>query len=252
MSKPNNSRAKSRKPGSSAIPAAGPGIPMPSQRGQGEPLNPDLADRARFALEDLIVTLELEPGSRWSELQLSDRIGIGRTPVREALQRLEADSLVRILPRQGVEITEVNVAHQMLMLEVRRVLERLIAQGAASRAAPSEREALLHMADRLESLAAGDILPFLHYHYEIKRFLAMCARNPYAGAAIAPMHAMSRRFYFLHYRLMHDMPLAAGLHAAVLRAVAVGEAAQATAAADRLMDYVEDLTRDTVLQRDKC
>jgi DNA-binding GntR family transcriptional regulator len=209
----------------------------------------DQADRARFALEDLIVTLELPPGSFWSELQLSERIGIGRTPVREALQRLEAEGLVKVLPRLGVQVTEVNVAHQLLLLEVRRVLERLIAQGAARRATSDERQSLLVMADRLEQLAASDVLTFLHYHYEIKMFLAGCARNAYASAAIAPMHAMSRRFYYLHYRTTHDMPLAASLHAAVLRTVAVGDEAAATAAADRLMDYVETLTRETVLQR---
>jgi DNA-binding GntR family transcriptional regulator len=60
---------------------------------------------------------------------------------------------------------------------------------------------------------------------------------------------MSRRFYYLHYRTTHDMHLAAGLHAAVLRTVAVGDEAAATEAADRLMDYVETLTRETVLQR---
>ena len=244
-------KSKDQMRGARARPRAGVAAPSTAAalHGAGASAEHDLADRARVAIEDLIVTLDLAPGSLWSELQLSERIGIGRTPVREALQRLEADGLVRVLPRLGVQVTEVNVAHQLLLLEVRRVLERLIAQGAARRATPEEREALLFMADRLEALAASDVLQFLHYHYEIKHFLAGCARNPYAGAAIAPMHAMSRRFYYLHYRSTHDMPLAASLHAAVLRSVAVGDEARASAATDHLMDYVERLTRDTVLQR---
>ena len=210
---------------------------------------PALADQAHALLEELIVKLELEPGSVWSELQLSQRLGIGRTPVREALQRLEGEYLVKILPRLGVQITEINVTQQLLLLEVRRVLEHLIAQNAARRATPEEREQLLRMADALESLVDADVLKYLRYHYEIKRYIGVCARNVFAANAIAPSHAMSRRFYFLHYRKAHDLPVAAKHHADVIRAIALGEEARAGAAADALMDYVEQLTRDTVMLR---
>jgi DNA-binding GntR family transcriptional regulator len=211
---------------------------------------PALADQARARLEELIVKLELPPGSVWSELQLSEMLGIGRTPVREALQRLEGEYLVKILPRLGVQITEINVMQQLLLLEVRRALERLIAQNAARRATPEERERLLQMADTLEAIVDGDVLRFLRYHYDIKKYIAACARNPFAASAIAPTHAMSRRFYFLHYRKVHDLPVAARHHADVIRAIALGEEARAGAAADRLMDYVEQLTRATVMLKD--
>jgi DNA-binding GntR family transcriptional regulator len=115
-------------------------------------------------LEELIVTLELPPGSVWSELQLSEKLGIGRTPVREALQRLQAHHLVKILPRLGAQITEINVTQQLLALEVRRVLERLIAEKAARRATPDERQQLLLMADTLEGMGNSDVHKFLRYH----------------------------------------------------------------------------------------
>ena len=133
---------------------------------------PALADQARARLEELIVTLELPPGSVWSEQQLSETIGIGRTPVREALQRLQSDYLVRILPRLGAQVTEINVSQQLLLLELRRVLERLIAGDAARRATPEEREALLGMADALEALVDADVLKYLRYHYDIKKYIA--------------------------------------------------------------------------------
>ena len=219
-----------------------------SRAGAGARVGPPaLADQARARLEELIVKLELPPGSVWSELQLSERIGIGRTPVREALQRLQGDYLVKILPRLGAQVTEINVSQQLLLLEVRRVLERLIARDAARRATPEEREQLLRMAATLEAMVDGDVLRFLRYHYDIKKYVAGCARNPFAASAIAPTHAMSRRFYFLHYRKAHDLPVAARHHAEVIRAVALGEEERAGAAADRLMDYVEELTRATVL-----
>jgi DNA-binding GntR family transcriptional regulator len=60
---------------------------------------------------------------------------------------------------------------------------------------------------------------------------------------------MSRRFYFLHYRKAHDLPVAARHHADVIRAIALGEEARAVAASDALMDYVDSLTRATVLRK---
>jgi len=213
-------------------------------RGSG---TPPLADQARARLEELIVKLELPPGSVWSEGQLSAKLGIGRTPVREALQRLQAEYLVMIVPRFGAQITDINVTQQLLLLELRRVLECLIAENAARRATPEERERLLEMADTLESMTDTDVLRFLRYHYEIKRFIAECARNPFAAGAITRTHAMSRRFYYLHYRKAHDLPVAARHHADVIRAIALGDEAKAGAAASRLMNYVEELTRATSL-----
>jgi len=210
---------------------------------------PGLAEQARARLEEMVVTLELPPGSVWSELQLSEMLGIGRTPVREALQRLQAEYLVKVVPRFGAQVSEINVTQQLLLLDVRRVLERLIAQDAARRATPEERERLLSMADGLEALVEDGVLGFLRYYYDIKKFIAACARNPYAASAIGPAQAMSRRFYFLHYRVAHDLPVAARHHADVVRAIALGDEARAGLAADRLMDYVEELTRATVMQK---
>ena len=98
-----------------------------------------LSDQARARLEEMIVSLELPPGSIWSEAELSAKLGIGRTPVREALQRLEGDHLVRILQRHGAQITEINVVEQLLLLELRRALDRLIAADAARRSTAQER-----------------------------------------------------------------------------------------------------------------
>ena len=94
-----------------------------------------LADIAHSKLEELIVTLELEPGSMWAEVTLSERIGIGRTPVREAVQRLAWEGLVTIIRRHGIKVSEIDVHEQMLVVEMRRELERLV----ATRARPAAR-----------------------------------------------------------------------------------------------------------------
>src|ERR1700743_1330981 len=82
-----------------------------------------LTDIAHSKLEELIVTLELSPGSLWSEAMLSDRIGIGRTPVREAVQRLAWEKLVTIIRRHGIQISDIDPHEQMLGVGLRRELE---------------------------------------------------------------------------------------------------------------------------------
>jgi DNA-binding GntR family transcriptional regulator len=209
----------------------------------------DQAEDARRRLEDMIVTLELKPGTVWSETELSERLDLGRTPVREALKRLEADQLVEIVPRSGAKVTQVDVMQQLLMLEMRRELERLIAVSASRRATPEERNRCVQIARHFEAMREINVMEFLGYHYEAKRFLTECARNPFLAAAIAPCHAMSRRFYYLHNRVIHDVAVAAKHHANVFEAVALGDEQRAAEASDGLMDYADELTRRTVLTR---
>jgi DNA-binding GntR family transcriptional regulator len=206
-----------------------------------------LADRAWRQLEEMIVTLELPPGSVWSEAELSKKIGIGRTPVREALQRLEADHLVVIVRRHGARITEVNIEEQLLMLELRRELQRLIATRAARRRSPAEKKRLEEFARELRRIGrARDVIGFLRLHDRAWHFAASCARNRFAAAAMAPCVSMSHRFYFLHYRHVNDVHLATRFHAAVMDSIASGDEKKVSAATDRLLDYVERYTRATV------
>lgn len=85
------------------------------------------ASQAYRLLEEMIVTLELAPGSRISENSMSRRLGLGRTPVREAMQRLAREGTLRILPRAGAIISDIDVTDQFKLIEVRRELERVIA-----------------------------------------------------------------------------------------------------------------------------
>src|ERR1700756_1906720 len=118
-----------------------------------------LADQAYRELEEEITTLRIPPGAILSEAQLSERFGIGRTPVREALQRLAREGLVVIMPRRGVVVSEIDVAAQLRLLEVRRELERLMVRGAAQRASNTQCKRFQEIASGMEQAAtrAGDL-----------------------------------------------------------------------------------------------
>lgn len=208
-----------------------------------------LVDRARRELEERFVTLELAPGSVWSEASLSEALDIGRTPVREAVARLAADGLVTVMRRAGIVISTISVEDQMSALEVRRVLERLVSARAARRAEDTERAELRGMAERIERGGrAADVHAYLRAHFEIKRFVARCARNPYAERALRPLHTLSQRFYFAHYREFDNLPTVGRAHAQLTRAIAAGDEALAAERCDQVSDIAEAFTRDLLLK----
>jgi DNA-binding GntR family transcriptional regulator len=195
----------------------------------------------------MIVRLELAPGSAVSEAMLSTRLGIGRTPIREALQRLARERLVRILPRRGVIVSEIDVKSQLRLLEVRRELERLMARAAARRSTPAERERFAELARAFNrSAVERDDVAFLRIDREFNELCLQAARNEFAATAMGLMNALSRRFWYLHFRQAADLPVTARLHADIARAIAEANQTAAAKASDALLDSIESFTRNTV------
>jgi DNA-binding GntR family transcriptional regulator len=206
-----------------------------------------LAERAYRRLEELIVTLQLAPGAVVSEQALAERLGIGRTPIREALQRLARERLIVVLPRRGIIVSEVNVRTQLRLLEARREIERLLARSAARRATPAQRDRFRRIADEMEAAArSNDDKAFLRLDQEFNLLVLESAQNEFAAGAMTLMNGLSRRFWYIHYKQAADMPLTARQHAEIARAVADNDKKAAGAAVDRLLDYIETFTRATL------
>ncbi|WP_332685016.1 GntR family transcriptional regulator [Bosea sp. (in: a-proteobacteria)] len=197
-----------------------------------------LADLAYRRLEEAIVTLSLRPGAILTEAQLIDLVGVGRTPVREALIRLAQQGLVGILPRKGVAVTDINAIDVMAALDAREVLERLIATEAARRAGPEERIAILDKARAMRQAAvAGDVNAYMRLDKELDAIVAMAARSPYATRAAEPLQALIRRAWYFFER-QDDLVPAAGHHVAFAQAVASGLPEAAVQASDALMRHL--------------
>jgi DNA-binding GntR family transcriptional regulator len=206
-----------------------------------------LADVAYARLEEMIVTLKLPPGGAVSEATLSKLLDIGRTPIREALQRLARDYLVNILPRRGIIVSEINIRQQLKMLEVRREIDRLLATAAARRANAEERARFREIADCLDRVEREkDEMGFVRIDRDLNLLVAQASRNEFAATAMEPMQALSRRFWYIHFKQVGDLPLISRLHAEVARAIADADVKRAGEASDRLLDYIEEFTRATV------
>ncbi|MGA7040078.1 MAG: GntR family transcriptional regulator, partial [Pseudolabrys sp.] len=206
-----------------------------------------LTERAYRAVEEEIVTLRLKPSQVLSEQMLSATFDIGRTPIREALQRLAREGLVAILPRKGILVSDINPRNQLLVLEVRRELERLLSRAGAERATKEQREQLQEIARGMDRASkANDDIAFMRLDRELNRLMIEAGHNDYAARSMKLLQGLSRRFWYMHYREAADLPLCARLHANQARAIAQGNGDAAARASDKLMDYVENFTRRTV------
>lgn len=206
-----------------------------------------LTERAYRLIEEQIVTLQLKPGDILSEQMLSAAFRIGRTPIREALQQLAREGLVTILPRKGILVSDINPRSQMLVLEVRREIERLLSRTGAERATKEQRKQLQDIAQGMDRAAkANDDFSFMRLDRELNRLMIDASHNVYAARSMKQLQGLSRRFWYMHYREAADLPLCARLHANQARAIAQGNGEAAARASDKLMDYVENFTRATV------
>lgn len=207
-------------------------------------LPPSLTDKAYAELEERIVTLVLPPGQVLSENALAASLGIGRTPIREALQRLAREGLIVILPRRGVMVSEINVRSQLELLRVRRELERLMAQLASKRATAEEKARFKALAKEMNLCARkDDDVGFMRLDRELNLLISRACRNEFAQRAMGLTHGLSRRFWYMHYKQVLDLPRCAKLHAALAAAIGEGDAEKAMQASDELLDYIESFTR---------
>ena len=207
-----------------------------------------LTEKAYRALEEEIVTLRIPPGTVVSEAILSRRLGVGRTPVREALQRLAREWLVVIMPRRGIVVSEIDPVRQLRLLEARREIERLLARSAARRAT--------HGAARRSSgrsppawtrrRVQADDIAFMRLDRAFNLLVLDASGNEFAAAAMSLMNGLSRRFWYVHYKQAADLPLAARLHAAIARAIADGRQDAAGQSSDALVDYIQAFARATI------
>ena len=213
--------------------------------------NSSLSDKANEQLEEMIVTMKLAPGTPVSESQLSTMIGIGRTPIREAIQRLSHEHLVSIMPKRGIFISDLDPQKQLRVLETRRELERLICKKSAKRCNPEERKHFERMTKDFQRAGKEkNEKLFLKVDKEFNNLTIITAKNEYASRALSMLQGMSRRFWFGNFHQIGDITVAATLHANIAHAIFMGSEKKAGLAVDKLLDYIEEFTRKTVMSQE--
>lgn len=197
-----------------------------------------LSQAAYRRLEEDIVTLKLKPGEPLTESGLTRNLDMGRTPIREAIQRLSWEGLVVIRPRLGIVIADIHPGDFARVLDARHALEMLLAGSAARLASREERAALHDCAKRMRGAASShDVEEFLRLDKRFDEIVAKASCNPFAAKAVAPLQTLSRRFWFRYFG-ESDLNAAAWNHLELMQAVEAGDEKGASEKADELMQYL--------------
>jgi DNA-binding GntR family transcriptional regulator len=179
-----------------------------------------LSDRAYYAIRELIVTLELAPGSVVSERDLMERLGVGRTPVREALRDLARERLVDVFPRRGIFVSGVDVGDIAGLSEVRLVLEGKTARLAAERRNEADLDATQELLDELVLTAEEhDERRLIDLDQRIHRHVYRCAHNPFLEATLEEYYVLTLRIWFLALDRVERLDDAIREHHQILEAI---------------------------------
>ncbi len=199
---------------------------------------PGKAEQAYDAIEQMIVEQELAPGSLVSESQLMERTQLGRTPVREALQRLARARMVEVHPNRGILVPATSVEAQLKLLELRRVLEALAVRMACRRAQPAVRQEMAAMVDLLRDHDL-DLRRYVVTVKDTHELIVRASGNEYLADAMAPLQGLSRRFWLTHVvDEVAEVKSGTLLHGAILSAILEGDADAAEEASHALNDYL--------------
>jgi DNA-binding GntR family transcriptional regulator len=189
-----------------------------------------LADRAYAVIRDRLVMLDIRPGEPLNDDLLANELGTGRTPVREALKRLEGDRLVVAYPRRGTFATAVDINDLAHVSEIREQLEPLAATRAARTATQAARAELSALADVIAELAPsgarhGDLSPrdLLRRDVEVHRAVYRAAGNPHLEDVLVRQGNLATRIWGLFLDRLPAVAAHVGEHADLLRSIVDGE-----------------------------
>jgi len=187
------------------------------------------AEAAYRQLRDKLIMLEIRPGEPINDGQLAAELGFGRTPVREAIKRLEVDHLVISYPRRGTFATSVDFTELADVSEVRELLEPLAARSAAIRANAAMRRELLSVADTIAGLEPNpaESRDLMRYDLTVHRLIYKAAANPHLEDTLIRYDNLATRIWCL---VLDKLPSVSGHiteHVDLLRAVADGDADKA-------------------------
>lgn len=157
-----------------------------------------LTEKAYHTLAHKIVTLDLAPGSVLTESHLMEELRIGRTPIREAIQRLIAEGLVKHLPHRGMLVAEIRAADVQELYEFRAHLEGYAARLAATRMTPAQIEELQRIHEGMDrALREEDIEGFVAQDRQFHELLGRGAKNQYVENVLAGVYNLTLRVWFL-------------------------------------------------------
>ena len=204
------------------------------------------ADRAYYAIRELIVTLELPPGAVVREPELTARLGIGRTPVREALRRLAQERLIEVYPRRGMHVTNVDVRELARLCEVRAALEPEAARLAAERATQVDLDEISQLLDDLRRARRRDDRVLIDLDRRIHEAVYRASHNQFLAETLEWYYTHALRIWMLGLDRTR-LGDAVREHVPLLDAIRRGNGARAAELMRAHVERFEEEMRDALL-----
>ncbi len=203
---------------------------MTASRTDSAPAPRLLGERAYAGLRDRIVTLQIRPGEPIDEDRIARDLGMGRTPVREAIKRLALERLVTVYPRRGTFASDINITDLAQISDVRMAVEGHAARRAAQRLTDEGRAELQALCAELRDAPADlDGAALMAVDARVHRFVYRCAENPYLGETCERYFNLSLRIWHLAIDRMPQLRAHVEEHLEVLQAIADGDGDRAAA-----------------------
>jgi DNA-binding GntR family transcriptional regulator len=200
-----------------------------------------LSDRAYAALRDRLVALRIPPGAPIDEESLTGELGVGRTPVREAIRRLALEGLVVVYPRRGTFAAAINITSLTDLTDVRTVLEAHAAERAARLADEDDRAGASRLIDDLRA-AESSQRSLIELDARVHRFIYRCSRNPYLERDLDRYLNMSLRIWHLTWDRLPPLEERVREHCELLEAIRDGEADRAAQVArDHVLAFADEM-----------
>jgi DNA-binding GntR family transcriptional regulator len=200
------------------------------------------AGKAYHQIKERIITVEMPPGSVIREAQLMEELGLGRTPIREALKQLQSENLVVVAPRRGIFVTDIAITDLQQIYEIRVELESLCARLAAERITPDQLEETRQLVVEYRSAELSDKRSVLSIDRRFHRLLAESAGNKFLEEEVSRFYNLSLRIWYLALNHIRPEDIDVDAHMRLQDAI---EARDGDAAEGRMREHIKHF-HDTI------
>lgn len=206
-----------------------------------------LRDVVFNTLRQAILRGELKPGERLMEVQLANKLGVSRTPIREAIRKLELEGLVLMIPRKGAEVAEITEKSLMDVLEVRKALEELAVQLCCDKITPAEIADLHRAAEEFQKiLESNDVTEIAEADVRFHDIIYMATGNQKLIQLLNNLREQMYRYRVEYLKQKDAYPRLVMEHEELIRRIEKKDKAAAASIVCRHIDNQAEVVTDSI------
>ncbi len=198
-----------------------------------------------------ILTGKITPGTRMMEVELAESMGVSRTPIREAIKKLEQEGLVTIEPRKGAYASQISVKDMVDILEVRQDMEGLAAHMAAYRMTPKQMKELESISIAYNrAVEDGNMADMIKYDTDFHNLIVESCNNTILTMMINLLQELLLRFRYVYYDNIKRAEKMPSEHSMIMEAIKDGRSDAARASAEMHIERIKDMVMNDGIRHD--